>query len=82
MAKQKFNEQEREDRDEAKRDMKMYLALDWDLKGETPEYFLLKKNTSTTSGHIWTFLLTFWFTLGIGNLVYYLLCMKSKKVIK
>ena len=34
-------------REEAKRDMKMYLANDWQLKEETPEYFLLTRNESS-----------------------------------
>jgi len=77
-----FSKEEKIDRDEAKRDMKMWLANDWVLNEETPEYFLMKKNTSTGAGHFWIFVFTFWWTFGIGNLVYYFLCNKTKKIVK
>jgi len=82
MVNKKYNEQEQEDRSEAKRDMKMWMANDWNLKEETPEYFLLTKNTATGSGHLWVFLFTVWWTLGIGNLIYHLANYKKKKIIK
>jgi len=82
MAKKKFNEQETEDRDEAKRDMKMWMANGWDLTEETPEFFLLKRSTATLGGHVLVFFITFWFTFGLGNLVYWLLSKEKKKVIK
>mgnify|MGYP003425399698 FL=1 len=34
-------------RTEALNQVKMYQANDWEVKEETPEYFLLKKNTGT-----------------------------------
>jgi hypothetical protein len=77
-----LNEEEKLDRDEAKRDVKMWIANGWDLVEETPEYFLLKRNESTGWGHFWVFLLTFWWTFGIGNLIYYFASNKKKKVIK
>jgi len=82
VVKEKFNEQEKEDRSEAKRDMKMWLANDWNLKEETPEYFLMTKNKSTGAGHFWVFLLTFWWTFGVGNLIYYFASKQKKKIIK
>jgi len=63
-------------------EVKMYQSNDWDLSEETPEYFLLKRNTATLGGHVVAFLLTFWFTLGLGNLVYWLMSNKKKKIIK
>lgn len=69
-------------RDEAKKEVKMWLANDWELGEETPEFFLMKKNASTMGGHLLVFLLTVWFTFGIGNLVYYLLSNKKKKILK
>jgi len=78
----KFNEQETEDRHEAKRDMKMWLANDYELVDETPEFFLMRKNTSTGLGHFLVFCFTFWFTLGLGNVIYYFASRKNKKVIK
>lgn len=69
-------------RTEALQQVKMYQANDWDLAEETPEYFLLRRNTASLGGHVLVFILTFWWTLGIGNLVYWLLSNKKKKVIK
>lgn len=69
-------------RTEALQQVKMYQANDWDLAEETPEYFLLKRNTASLGGHVLVFILTFWWTLGIGNLVYWLLSNKKKKVVK
>jgi hypothetical protein len=39
-------------RDEAYKDVKMYIANDWKLKEETPEFFLLTRNNGSTTGHI------------------------------
>lgn len=61
--------------------VKMYQANDWDIAEETPEYFLLKRNTSTIGMHLVIFLFTWW-TLGLANLAYYFLSNKTKKVIK
>ena len=69
-------------RTEALQQVKLYQANDWDLVEETPEYFLLKRNTASLGGHVLVFILTFWWTFGIGNLVYWLLSNKKKKVIK
>lgn len=69
-------------RNDALQEVKMYQSNDWDLVEETPEYFLLKRNNSSVGGHVLVFLLTFWFTLGLGNVVYYFLSNKTKKVIK
>jgi len=68
-------------RDKALQEVKMYQSNDWDLVEETPEFFLLKRNTATIGGHVLVFLLTFWFTLGIGNLIYWLASYKKKKII-
>jgi len=77
-----LNKEEKEDRIEAKRDMKMWLANDYELVEETPEFFLMKKNTATFGRHLLVFFLTFWCTWGIGNLIYHLVSVKKKKVIK
>ena len=77
-----LNKEESEERTEAKRDMKMWLANDYELVEETPEFFLMKKNTATMGGHVMVFLLTFWFTMGLGNVAYYFLSVKKKKIIK
>jgi len=69
-------------RKEALDQVKMYQSNDWELKEETPEYFLLKKNTATFTGHLLVFIFTWWFTLGLGNLVYWLANNKTKKIVK
>ena len=66
----------------AYQDVKMYLANDWTLKEETPEYFLLGRNQATTGGHILVACLTIWWTAGLGNLVYWLMNRKKKKILK
>jgi hypothetical protein len=75
--------QEKKDaRKEAYADVKMYIANDWDLVEETPQFFLLKRSTASTTGHIIVFLLTFWFSFGLGNLIYYLSKKQKKKILK
>lgn len=73
--------QTKQEREKSLQEVKMYQANDWNLHEETPEYFLLKKNTGTTSGHILVFIFTFW-TLGVGNLIYWAINNKTKKIIK
>lgn len=72
---------DKQDRDKALTEVKMYQANDWELDGEFPDYFLLKKNTSTVGWHLVIFLFTWW-TLGICNLIYWLVSQKQKKVMK
>ena len=69
-------------REKAMADVKLYLANDWNLKEETPEFFLLTRNEGSTTGHILIFLFFGWWTFGIANLVYYLAKKKSKKILK
>ncbi len=69
------------DREKALQEVKMYQSNDWELKEETPEYFLLKRNTGSMGWHIVIFLL-FWWTLGIANLLYWLACNQTKKIVK
>jgi hypothetical protein len=76
------NDERKIARDEAKQDMKMYLANDWQLKEETPEYFLLTRNEASVTGHILVAFFTIWWTFGVGNLLYYLAKRKKKKIIK
>jgi len=77
-----MEEDKKQARKEAYNDVKMYIANDWDLKEETPEYFLLKRNESSTLGHIVVFCFTFWFTFGVGNVLYYFIKNKKKKILK
>jgi hypothetical protein len=67
---------------EVRQEIKMYQANDFEVEEETSEYVLMKKHTGTLGGHLLVFLLTVWWTLGIGNLVYYLLSNKTKKIMK
>lgn len=62
--------------------VKMYQSNDWQLKEETPEYFVLTKNTATAATHIVIFLFTWWFTLGLANLAYWAMNNKTKKIVK
>ena len=68
-------------RDEAIKDMKMYMANDWQLKEETPEYFLLKRNTASTLIHI-LLALFFWWLIFIPNIIYHFAKIETKKIIK
>lgn len=68
-------------REKALQEVKMYQSNDWELVEETPEYFLLRKNTQSIGIHIVLLLFTWW-TFGISNLLYWLACRKTKKIVK
>jgi len=68
-------------RDKQLQELKLYQSNDWELVEETPEYFLIKKNTASVGVHI-LLALFFWWTLGLANLLYWALCNKTKKIIK
>lgn len=68
-------------REEAIKDMKMYLANDWELKEETPEYFLLKRNKSSIGIHI-LLALFFWWLIFIPNVIYHFSKNETKKILK
>jgi hypothetical protein len=70
-----------EKREKALNDVKLYLANDWKLKEETPEYFLLERNEATTAAHVIIFCLTF-YTFGIVNILFHFLKRKTKKIVK
>ena len=70
-----------EKREKALNDVKLYLANDWKLKEETPEYFLLERNEATTTAHVIIFCLTF-YTFGIVNVLFHFLKRKTKKIVK
>ena len=71
-------DEKKQAREEAYKDVKMYVANDWKLKEETPEYFLLTRNTATTLGHV----IAFMFTCGLGNIIYYFMKNEKKKILK
>ncbi|MCI2230309.1 hypothetical protein MC378_14110 [Polaribacter sp. MSW13] len=76
-----MEEQQTQKREEAIKDMKMYLANDWNLKEETPEYFLLTRNTASTGIHI-LLALFFWFIAFIPNIIYHYSKKEKKKILK
>ena len=59
-------------------EVKMYIANGWDLKEETPEFYLLTRNEGSGLIHFILFLMTF----GVGNLIYWLFTNKKKKILK
>ena len=63
-------------------EIKMWQGNDFEVKNETSEYVIMQKNTSTFGGHFLVFLFTFWFTFGIGNLIYHLCSYKQHKIMK
>ena len=77
-----IDQEKKQARDEAYKDVKMYIANDWKLKEETPEFFLLTRNNASTSGHILLLLFTGWWTLGLGNVLYYFMKREKKKILK
>lgn len=73
---------ENNNREKALLEVKMYQSNDWDLKEETPEYFLLTRSKATTFGHFVVFFFTAWWTLGIGNIFYWYFSKEKKKIVK
>lgn len=73
--------QTKTERDQTIAEVKMYQSNDWQLVEETPEYFLLKRNTGTTGMHIVIFLFTWW-SFGLCNLAYWALSNQTKKIVK
>ena len=71
----------KKEREEALRDVKMYQSNGWDLVEETPEFFLLKRNTQSLGVHI-ILLIFVWWSFGIANLLYWLSKRETKKIIK
>ena len=68
-------------RESALKDVKLYMANDWEIKEETPEYFLLKRNTASTGTHI-LLALFFWWLLFIPNIIYHINSSKTKRIVK
>lgn len=68
-------------REKALADVKMYMANDWELKEETPEYFLLTRTKATFLKHLIIFIFTWW-SAGIINLIYHYASKEKKKILK
>lgn len=62
-------------------EIKLYVANDWDIKEQTPEYVVLHRNTASFTGHIIVFLFFGWWSLGMANLLYHFMNSKTKKLI-
>lgn len=62
-------------------EVKLYQSQGWEVTDQTPEYYILKRNTASVAGHIVIAIFTWW-TLGICNLIYWLACKQTKKIIK
>ncbi len=73
---------EEEAREKALQDVKMYMANGWEIKEETPEYFLLRRNEATTTAHILIGLFFGWWLLFIPNIIYHFVKKKTKKILK
>ena len=69
-------------REEALKDVKLYLANDWNLKEETPEYFLLTRNEASGTAHVLIAVTFGWFFLFIPNVIYHFMKNKKKKILK
>ena len=71
-------DEKKQAREDALQDVKWYLTNDWSLKEETPEYFLLKRNTASTGVHI-ILAICFWWMLFLPSIIYYFLKNETKK---
>jgi hypothetical protein len=70
-----------EKRENALKDVKMYMANDWELKEETPEFFLLTRSRMSFGKHLVLFIFTWW-TLGLANVLVHFLVKQKKKIVK
>lgn len=68
-------------REQALQDVKMYIANDWELKEETPEFFLLTRSKMSFTKHLVIFMFT-WYTFGIVNVLAHFLSKEKKKILK
>ena len=73
--------QEQSKREKALADAKLYMANGWELKAETPEYFLLTRNKQSTGVHI-LLAIIFWWLCFVPNLIYYFMSKQTKKILK
>jgi len=74
-------EEEKEKREKALNEVKMYQSNDWDLVEETPEYFLLKRDKKVNG---WLVFLGLCFYI-LPGIIYYAVVKSTpekKKIIK
>ena len=69
-------------REIALQDVKLYMANDWNIKEETPEYFLLTRNEASTTVHFLILIFFSWWSFLIPNIVYHFISKKEKKILK
>ena len=70
-----------QDRDKALQEVKMYQSNDWDLKEETPEYFLLTRERKA-NGLIVFIGLCFWVVPGVGYYIWIKSTPDKKRILK
>ena len=59
-----------------------YITLGYEIISQGSRSVILRKKTwGSTSGHLLTILLTAWWTLGIGNLIYALIAHRNAEKI-
>ena len=75
------NSEQKQKREEAIKEMKIYLANDWQLIEEKPKYFLLRRNTASTKIHN-VLALFFWWLVFVPNIVYHYSKNETKKILK
>ena len=68
-------------REQALQEVKMYQSNDWDLKEETPEYFLLTRERKANGWIVFLGLL-FYLIPGIAYYIWVKTTPQTKKIIK
>ena len=71
----------KKERDDAKLEVKMWLSNDWELKEETPEYFLLAKER-TANGWLVFLGLCLYIIPGVAYYIWVKTSPSKKKIIK
>lgn len=57
-----------------------YLSNGWRVVRDNGECVVLGTNVHSFLGHFFVFLFTAWFTLGFGNVLYFLMCSRRVKI--
>jgi len=64
---------------DVKEQIKLYQSQDYEIGKQTTEYITMEKSPGLGS-HLLIFFLTSWFTLGLGNVIFYFVGKKRKKI--
>lgn len=70
------------DRESMLKDIKPFLANDWNIEEETKDYFTISKNNATFNGHILVFVFFGWWLLFIPNIIYHINSVKKLRIFK